>query len=130
MTERQLIRFGLNGISGFLSFAVMGYGLYSAIRIDVRFDPVPSMLYYILPVACFPVFAFGFAWKKAAILQGILALAYVIVYAVLSWRQCSSFGYCTSIASIFFLVFKTKQTLAFLGTAVASLVAMWIGERG
>ncbi len=130
MTERQLIRFGLNGIAGFLSFAVMGYGLYSAIRIDVRFDPVPSMLYYILPVACFPVFVFGFVWRRSAIVQAILALAYVIVYAVLSWRQCSSFGYCTGVASIVLLVVKTKQALAFLGTAIASVTAMMMGERG
>lgn len=130
MTERQLVRFGLNGIAGFLSFAVMGYGLYSAMRIDVRFNPVPSTLYYILPIASFPVFVFGFVWRKSAVIQAILALAYVVVCVFLSWRQCSSFGYCTGVASIVLLEITTRQALAFIGAAIASLVAMAMGERG
>lgn len=129
MHERQLIRFGLNGIAGFLSFAVMGYGLYSAIRIDVRYDPVPSMLYYILPTASFPVFVFGLVWRKAAIVQTVIALAYVVVCVILSWRECTVLGYCTSVTHAVVLNLETQPVLAFLATAVASSIAMLLRDE-
>jgi hypothetical protein len=129
MKERRLIRFGLNGIAGFLSFAVLGFGLYSAWGIDVRFNPVPSTLYYVLPIASFPVFLVGFVWRRAAIVQVILSLAYVPVCAILSWRQCASLGYCAGIGSVIVLNIESKQVLAFLGTAVASCAAMVLSEQ-
>jgi len=127
MPERRLILFGLNGIAGLLSFTMLGFGLYSAWGIDIRFDPVPSALYYILPIASFPVFAIGFVWRSAANVQAMMAVAYVVVCAILDWRTCSSLGYCVSMASTFFLVLKTQQVLTFFGTAIASLAAMVIG---
>jgi Na+/proline symporter len=129
MTERRLMRIGLNGIACFLSFSVLGFGLYSAWGIDPRFNPLLSTLYYVLPIASFPVFLIGFVWHRAAILQAILALAYVPVCAILSWRQCSSLGYCTSVASVIFVNIESKQVLAFLGTAIASVAAMVLRER-
>jgi len=129
LTERRLIRFGLNGIAGLLSFGVLGFGLYSAWGIDPRFNPVPSTLYYVLPIASFPVFLIGFVWRRAAIVQAILALAYLPVCIALGWRQCSSLGYCTSIASVILVNLESEAVLAFLGTAVASVVSMVLGER-
>jgi len=124
MTNQRLIRFGLNGIAGFLSFAMLGYGLYSAMGTDIRFNPVPSILYYALPICCLPVFFLGFIWRKAVILQAILAIAYLIVCAVLSWRQCSSLGYCTSVAHVVLLNLETRPVLTFFAVAIASSAAM------
>jgi hypothetical protein len=129
MTERSLIRFGLNGIAGFLGFGVMGFGLWSAMSIDARFNPLLSTLYYVLLVASFPVVVIGFFWKRAAIVQVVLLLGYVVVSAILGWRQCSSIGYCTSVASVVLVNLESKPVLAFLGTAVASLTAMALREE-
>jgi hypothetical protein len=124
MPERRLILFGLNGIAGLLSFAMLGFGLYSAWGIDVRFNPVPSALYYILPIASFPVFAIGFVWRKAAIVQAAMALVYLLVCTILDRRTCSSLGYCAGVTSTIFLALKTQPVLAFFATAIASLAAM------
>jgi hypothetical protein len=129
MTERSLIRFGLNGIAGFLSFAVLGFGLYSAWGIDVRFNPVLSTLYYVLPIASFPVFVMGFAWRRAAILQASMVVVYIVVCTALSWRECTALSYCTSIGHAVLLNIETKPVLAFLGTAMASCAAMMLREH-
>jgi hypothetical protein len=128
MSDRKLIRFGLNGIAGFLSFAVLGFGLYSAWGIDARFNPVLSTLYYVLPIASFPVFLIGLFFRKAAVLQPILAVVFLAVYAALNFRTCSALGYCSSIASIIWMTLTTRASLAFLGAAVASLAAMALKE--
>ena len=128
LTNRRLIRFGLNGIAGFLSFAMLGYGLYSAMGIDIRFNRVPSTLYYVLPIASFPVFVFGFVWRRAAIGQVILAIAYVVTCAILGWRQCSSLDYCTSMASVIIVNVESRPVLALFGTAIASCAAMILRE--
>ena len=129
MSDRKLIRFGLNGIAGFLSFAVLGFGLYSAWGIDACFNPVLSTLYYVLPILSFPVFLIGFRFQKAAVLQPILAVAFLTVYAPLNWRTCSALGYCGSIASLIWMTLTAPASLAFLGTAIASLAAMALNER-
>lgn len=129
MPERRLIRFGLNGIAGLLSFAMLGFGLYAAWGIDVRVDPIPSVLYYILPIASLPVFAIGFVWRKAAIVQAMMAIAYVVVCTILDWRTCSALGYCAGLTSTILLVLKTERVLAFFGTAIASCAAMVIRDR-
>jgi hypothetical protein len=129
VSDRRLIRFGLHAIAGFLSFAVLGFGLYSVWGIDARFNPVLSTLYYTLPIASFPVFLIGLVWKRAPIVQAVLALAYVPVCAMLDWRTCSSLGYCSGAASIVFLALTTKPAVAFLGTAIASCAAMVLREN-
>ena len=124
MTERRLIHFGSTWIAGLLSFAMMGYGLYSAMGVDIRFNPIPSVLYYTLPMASLPVFVLGFIWRRAALAQAVLAAAYATVSAILGWRQCSSLDYCTSVASVILVNLESKQVLIFFGAAMASCVAM------
>jgi hypothetical protein len=129
MSDRNLIRIGLTSIAGLLSFAVLGFGLYAAWGIDARFNPVLSTLYYVLPIASFPVFLIGFFFRKAAILQPVLAVAFFAVYIPLNWRTCSALGYCGSIASIFWMTLTARASLAFLGAAIASLAAMALNDR-
>jgi hypothetical protein len=129
MSERRLIRIGLNGIACFLSFSLLGVGLYSLWGIDPRFNPLLSTLYYALPLASFPVFLVGLAWRRVAIVQVILALAYLPVCVMLGWRQCSSLGYCTTVAAVTFVNMQSRPVLAFLGTAIASVVVMVMRER-
>ena len=129
MTQRGIIRMGATWIAGFLSFGLLGLGLYSALVTDARFNPVLSTLYYILPIASFPVFLFGLRWRKAAILQAILVIAYLVVCALLTWRQCSSLGSCTSAVTVIVVNIESKLMLAFVGTAIAGLLAMAMGDR-
>ena len=129
MTVRRIVRTGAMWIAGLLSFSLMGIGLISAMGIDNRFNPVASTLYYILPMASFPIFVFGFVWRKTAIGQAILAVVYLVVCARLDWRACSSHGYCAGAVAVILLALKTRPVLAFLGTAAASLAAMALDER-
>lgn len=124
MTERRPIYIGLSGIAGFLSFSLLGVGLYSFWGIDSRVDPFLSTLYYVLPIASFPIFLIGRRWRRAAVLQAILAVAYVPVSAALDWRSCSSLGYCTGVMPIVFLAATTMPALAFFAAAIASCAAM------
>jgi hypothetical protein len=129
MTNRTIIRVGLNWIAGFLSFAVLGYGLYSVLSVDLRFNPVLSTLYSVLPLASFPVFLVGFLWRRAAIVQAVLILAYLPVCTVLSLRMCSSLGYCAGISAAVFVNLESRQFLTFLGAAIASLGAMMLADH-
>jgi hypothetical protein len=129
MSDRNLIRIGLTSIAGLLSFAVLGFGLYAAWGIDARFNPILSTLYYVLPIASFPIFLISFFFRKAAILQPILALVFLAVYVPLNWRTCISLGNCGSIASVLWMTLTARASLAFLGVAIASLAAMAFNDR-
>ncbi len=125
MTERAIDFACADGIAGFLSFAVTGLRLVFGYR--PRFSLGSGAVDALLHLATSRVFRFsssGFVWRRSAIVLAILALAFVIVYAVLSWRHCASFGYCTGVASIVLHRGQNETALAFLGTAISTLTAM------
>jgi len=129
MTERNLLRIGLTWIAGFLSFAVLGFGLYWTMSVDTRFSPVLSVLFCALPLLSFPVFLVGFLMRRAAWGQLVLAIVYLAVYAALNWRTCAAMSGCAGVASIVFLTLKTKSVLAFFGTAIVSVAALVLREK-
>ena len=129
MTNRTILRIGLNWIAGFLSFAVMGFGLLTAIDIDFSFNPALSMLFAVLPLLSFAVFLIGFLVRKMPVVQAVLAAAFLAVFVALNRRTCSALGYCVGVFSTILLTLETKAVLAFLGAAAASLGAMMLTER-
>jgi hypothetical protein len=129
MTNRTILRIGLNWIAGLLSFAVMGFGLRTAIGIDFRFNPVLSTLYAVLPLLSFAIFLMGFLIRRMPVVQAGLAITFLGIFAALNWRTCSALGYCAGIFSTILLSLETSVALAFLGAAAASLAAMMLAER-
>jgi hypothetical protein len=130
MTNRTLLRIGLTWIAGFLSFAVLDRGLFWALRIDVRVNPVLSILFCALPILSFPVFLVGFLFRKAAVIQPILAVAFIAVYAVLNWRTCSAPGYCSSVSSVVLMTLTTPVSMAFFAVAITSVAAVVLNAPG
>jgi hypothetical protein len=130
MTNRTFLRIGLTWIAGFLSFAVLGRCLFWATRIDLRVNPVISILFCVLPILSFPVFLAGFLFRKAAVLQPILAVAFLAAYAFLNWRTCSSLGYCGSVPSIVWMTLTTPASITFFTVALTSVAALSLDERG
>jgi hypothetical protein len=129
MTNRTILRIGLNWIAGFLSFAVMGFGLLSAIDIDFRFNPALSTSYAVLPLLSFPVFLVGFLVRKMPFVQAVLAVSFLAIYAALNWRTCVALGYCTGMLFTVRHALMTRVALAFLGAAGANLGAMKLTVR-
>jgi hypothetical protein len=129
LTLPRVVRSCLHWTAGLLGFFVMLCGLYSAMSVDVRFSPVLSVLYCILPILSFPALLIGFLARRAALLQPMLALAYLAVYSALNWRYCSALGSCAGWAATVSLTIATPAVLAFFGAAAANLAAMTLGER-
>jgi len=124
MTIRTIGSLVLTIPAAVLSFAVMAHGLFSAVVIDTRFNPVLSVLYCVLPILIFPLFLLGQLFRKLIPLQAILALAWLPVYSALDWRACASHGYCASVAGTVWMTFKTDPVMAFFGVALLSVVAL------
>jgi hypothetical protein len=124
MTIRKIGSLVLTVLAGLLSFAVMAHGVFSAVVIDTRFNPVLSVLYCVLPILSFPLFLIGQFVRKLILLQAILVLAWLPVYSGLNWRACASHGYCTSVAGTVWMTFKTNPVLAFFGVVVISAAAL------
>jgi hypothetical protein len=127
--SRGILRIGLNWIAGFLSFALMGFGLLTAIDIDFRLNSALSTFYAVLPLLSFPVFLMGFLIRKMSVVQAVLAVSFLTICVALNWRTCSALGYCPGMFSTILLTLETKAVLAFLGAAAASLSATMLAER-
>jgi len=124
MTIRRFGSLFLTVLAALLSFAVMGYGLVSAVFIDTRFNPVLSIFHCVLPILSFPVFFLARLFPKIVTLQLILAIAYLAVYSALNWRTCASLGYCTTVAATVLLTFKTFSVLAYFGSFLLGALAL------
>ncbi len=110
-------------LAGILSAAVTLYGVYSAIAIDFRQDPILTGLYSLLPFLSFPVFLLVRPAQRSAILLAILAVAYAGVFAALNWRTCAELGYCGSVASTVLETLSTRTVLAYFGVAIFRFAA-------
>jgi hypothetical protein len=124
MTIRTIGSLVLTISAGLLSFAVMAHGVFSAVVIDTRFNPVLSVLYCVLPILSFPLFLLAQIFRKLIALQAILALAWLPVYSALNWRACASHGYCTGVAATVWMTVTTKPVLAFFGVVLLSAAAL------
>lgn len=113
----------LNAVAAAASFGVLGWGVYSALSIDFRMNPVLSFLYCALPILSFPLVVRIRRRRIPAWWLSIAACAYLVVYSMLDWRTCSAHGYCGSVAGTVFLTLKTPPILGFVLAAACSLGA-------
>ncbi len=129
MTIRGILWLALMTATGILSAGVTFYGVYSAIVIDLRSNPVLTGLYCLLPALCFPGFLLVRPARKSAALLLIFAVGYVIVFSMLNWRTCAELGYCSDLTATVLETMKTTVVLAFFGTAIGRFVADLIDDQ-
>jgi hypothetical protein len=119
----------LLAFAGILSVGVTLYGLYTAIRIDLRQDTALSLLYCALPVLCFPVFLLVRPPSRSAFVLSLMALTYLGAYSALNWRTCSELGYCEAVTATVMQTLSTNIVLAFFAVVILTLVAQLVDDR-
>lgn len=119
----------LLALAGILSAGVSLYGLYSAIRIDLRQDTGLSFLYCALPVFCFPVFLLIRPASRSAFVLSLMALTYLGAYSALNWRTCSELGYCEGVIATVMRTLSTNIVLAFFAVVILTLIAQLVDDR-
>jgi hypothetical protein len=124
MTFRRTGTLILTVLAGILSCMVTLHGIDSATAVDFRFSPALSSLYCVLPISSFPAYLLARKFRWLAMLQLILAIAYLPVYSALNWRSCSSLDVCTSVTATVILTLKTHAALLFFGAAVCSATVL------
>jgi hypothetical protein len=115
--------------AGILSAGVSLYGLYTAIRIDLRQDTLLSCLYCGLPVLCFPVFLLFRPPSRSAFVLSLMALTYLGAYSALNWRTCSELGYCEALTATVMQTLSTNIVLAFFAVVILTLIAQLVDDR-
>ena len=129
MTIRGMAWLALMTATGILSAGETLYGVYSAIVIDLRPNPVLTGLYCLLPVLCFPVFMLVRPARRSTALLLILAIGYVVAFSMLNWRTCAELGYCSDVAATVLETMKTTVVLAFFGVAIGRFVADLVDDQ-
>ena len=129
MNIRGLAWAVLLAFAGILSAGVTLYGLYAAIRIDLRQDTGLSLLYCALPVLCFPVFLLVRPPSRSAFVLSLMALTYLGAYSALNWRTCSELGYCEAVTATVMQTLSTNIVLAFFAVVILTLVAQLVDDR-
>lgn len=129
MTIRGILWLALMTATGIVSAGVTLYGVYSAIAIDLRPNPVLTGLYCLLPVMCFPVFFLVRPARRSTALLLILAIGYVVVFSMLNWRTCAELEYCSDVAATVLETMKTPMVLAFVGAAIGRFMADLIDDQ-
>lgn len=115
--------------AGILSCLLMLMGMFAATRIDFRLSTVLSALYCALPVLSFPLYLLSLVMRKLALIQAVLAAAFLPVYYALIWRTCSELETCGSFASVFLVTLMTPRALVFLGVAICGVGAWVLDNR-
>ncbi|MGB6193569.1 MAG: hypothetical protein WBF42_13965 [Terracidiphilus sp.] len=111
-------------LAAVLSAAVSLHAIYSAIAVDFRFDPMLTILYCLFPGLSFFVFLFVRSVRAEAATQIALFIGYAVTSSMLSWRNCSAYGYCTTAGATVLTVLRSKPMLASLGVALLTLLAL------
>lgn len=129
MTIRGIIWAVLLALAAVISIGVSLYGVYSAIRIDLRQDTLLSCLYCGLPLLCFPVFVLVRPPNRSAFFLSLMALTYLGAYSALNWRTCSELGYCEDVVGTVMMTLSTNIVLAFFGVVILQLMALLFDDR-
>jgi hypothetical protein len=129
MTMRGIAWAVVLSLAGVASAGVTIYGVASAIGIDLRQNPVLSVLYCGLPLLCFPVFALMRPVHRSAPVLALMAVAYLGVYSALNWRTCSELGYCEDVLPVVAQTLSTNMVLAFFSVVILSLIAVLMDHR-
>lgn len=123
MSLRQAAWLGIRVLTGLLSAGVSLHAVYSAIAVDFRFNPVLTFLYCLLPGISFFVFLFVRSPRTETMTQIAIFVGYVAAASLLGWRNCSAYGYCTSVTSAVLSVLGSRPVLASLAVAALTLLA-------
>jgi len=119
----------LGVLAGLLSLLVFGWGVYSAMSVDFGENPALTILYCALPIVSLPVCFLALAFQRLAVVQAILAIAWLPVYTALNRRSCSALGVCGSIASTVLMTLTTRVMLEYLASAACLLAAARLRNR-
>ncbi len=119
---RRVVRLG--------SFVMSLSALYVFTWADFRSDTVVMALFCGMPLLSFPAsIAFYRRMKGAAIAHWMLALVYLVVYSMLDWRTCSSFGYCQSVVPVVLVTMTAWRVQGMFLIAIAATVLGWLESR-
>jgi len=129
MTIRGITWAVLLAIAGVLSVGVSIHGVWSAISIDLRQDPVLSLVYCAMPVLCFPVFFLVRPASRSTFLLSLMALTFLGAYSALNWRTCSEMGYCESVITTVMRTLSTNLVLAFFAVVILNLVGLLVDDH-
>ncbi|HEY2472062.1 MAG TPA: hypothetical protein VGI45_30025 [Terracidiphilus sp.] len=129
MTIRGIIWAALLAFAAVISVGVSFYGVYSAIRIDLRQDTVLTCIYCGLPLLCFPVFILIRPQSRSAFVLSLMALTYLGAYSALNWRTCSELGYCQGLIPTVMMTLSTNVVLAFFSVVILQLIALLMDDR-
>lgn len=129
MTIRGIIWVVLLALAGILSAWVSLFGIFAAIRIDLREDTLLCLLYCGLPALCLPVFLFVRPPRRAAVVLSLMALTYLGAFSTLNWRSCSELGYCQGLMSTVMQTLSTDKVLAFFCVVILSLLAQLADDQ-
>lgn len=129
MAVRRIVRMCVVLLAGMLGCAVTLSGIFSALAVDVHFNPVLSILYCALPILSLPLFLLAFVFRKLIALQAIFAVAYLGVYSALNWRTCASLDYCGSVASTVLMTLRAPSALSFFAVAILGFAATFLDRK-
>ena len=129
MTIRGITWAVLLAIAGVLSVGVSIHGVWSAISIDLRQDPVLSLVYCAMPVLCFPVFFLVRPASRSTFLLSLMALTFLGAYSALNWRTCSELGYCESAIITVMQTLSTNLVLAFFAVVILNLIGLLVDDH-
>lgn len=129
MEIRDFARLGAKTLAGFLSAAVTLHAVYSTLSVDIRADPVLTLLYCAFPGLSFFVFLFLGSRSVGVVIQVLLAVGYLTTASMLNWRTCAELGYCGTVWSTVFETLKTRPLLSAFAVAALSIVALLVNRR-
>lgn len=129
MTLRGIIWAVLLAVAVVTSAGVSSYGVYSAIRVDLRQDTLLTCLYCGLPLLCLPVVLLVRPQSRATFFLSLMALTYLGAYSALNWRTCSELGYCESLVATVMMTLSTNVVLAFFAVVILLLIALLVDDR-
>ena len=130
MKIRDYAGLGTKTLAGLFSAYVTLHGIYSALRVDLRANPLLTILYCVFPGLSFFVFLFVRPPRPEAVMQTLLAVGYLITASMLDWRTCAELGYCGTVSSTVLETLRTKPVLAAFAVAILSVAALLLDQSG
>jgi hypothetical protein len=126
---REKFGIGLEAAVGLCCAFVTLHGLWGVYGLDFRRDTLISVLYCLLPFASFFVFLWIKEPRPKILSHAAIAIGYLTTFSLLSWRTCDSVGYCVSVASTVWEVFRTKSVLAAFGALVLTGIGQTVDGK-
>lgn len=104
-------------------------GLIDVYKMDIRFNPVLSLLYCALPLLSFPAYFAALLRDKLSPLLPCFAVIYLGVYSALDWRSCAAVGICVGIGPVVWKTLTTGAVLSYFAMAASAWGAWALAKR-